>query len=214
MASDPVSRHDILKGCTILIVEDDKKLSKRIAQIFLEHTETAPIIVDNQSDAQKCIIASHNQIALAVMDIMLPVTIQSVRQIRKLEKTIEQAKATINKQGNIKGIDNLHPELSDARIIRSQALKQINQLIDLEGGINLLERLRIQLNGSGICFPILFLTSIGNDQLIRRGTVLTGDKSDWIIKPAPSELILEKSLNLIHTYSSFGKGQSDGKNTK
>jgi DNA-binding response OmpR family regulator len=193
-----------LRNCRVLIVEDDIHLAKNIAAIFKEHTGLEPEVAHCEEEARDIVANGQNIFCLAIIDVMLPKTRLALAEIAKHEKTLESIRETIEKAGTHPHNEATKLALSDARWKRSQALEQINALIDREGGIELVKEWRKESSRQNDFFPILYLTAIGNDAAIQRGRLAAGECSEWIVKPVPSNVILEKCVNLLlkrHTQS-------------
>jgi DNA-binding response OmpR family regulator len=183
---------EALCNCHILVVEDDAPLASRIVRLFTDFT-VPPEIAHSMEQARRIIADGQGNFGLAIMDVMLPPSDEDFKEIREHEKTLERVRKEVEEAGTHPVDDNAKRRLFDARYNRAQALRQIESLIDPEGGIKLVEEWR----SSNQLFPILFLTAVGNDKMVKRGRSAAGEYSDWAVKPVPSILILEKCVNLL-----------------
>jgi DNA-binding response OmpR family regulator len=184
---------EVLCNCYVLIVEDDAPLASRIARLFEGFTITRPVVAHSMEQARKIVADSQDSFGLAIVDVMLPPTDEDFKEIQEHEKTLERVRKAIEEAGTHPSDDNVKRALFDARYERAQALRQIESLIDREGGIELVE----EWHRSHQLVPILFLTAVAKDKIVRRGRLVAGECSDWVVKPVPSYLILEKCVNLL-----------------
>ncbi|MBZ0285046.1 MAG: response regulator [Anaerolineae bacterium] len=187
---------DSLNNCKVLIVEDDDLLAKRIKSLFEKYTHLEPTIARYMGAARAIVTKRGGDFDLVILDIMLPATRQDFGEIQGLEKRLKDLRMKL--EGDSASLDeSAQAARRDARYERGEALKRIEELIDREGGIKLINEWLKYYPDENQRFTVLFLTALGNNEVVTRGLHLAGQFSDWIVKPIPSDLILEKSANLI-----------------
>jgi DNA-binding NtrC family response regulator len=184
---------DMLSGCRVLIVEDDASLASRVAALLKDYTCVEPVIAYSIQEANEAVAGNIEEFGLATVDILLPLTDEDFKEIQEHEKTLEHVRKAIEKASTHPTDEDTRRKLFDARYERSQALRRIESLIDREGGINLVAGWREHHK----LFPVLFLTAIGNDAMVRQGFSAAKENADWVVKPVSSDLILEKCANLL-----------------
>jgi DNA-binding response OmpR family regulator len=185
-----------LSGCRILIVEDDRWLADRIAMLFAEYADTEPKVAESVEAARTVVPDVLESFDLAVIDVMLPKTSDDLKIIREHQETLDSLRREIAEIGAVPADKQAEIKLADARYRRSQALAEINNLIDTEGGIALVEAWRNVSKGHVLVLPVLYLAAVSKEATVRRG-LEAAKYSDWLIKPVPSELILEKGVSLL-----------------
>jgi len=188
--------YGILKNCRLLIIEDDDSLALRISSLFSIHTGIDPVIINNMEDAIDIVNKEKKKFDLAIVDIMLPSNDVFYKKVRELEMLLNTIQDELSKISSFSNEDN-REKSSDLRYRRSQALKQLNEIVYNRNGIHVVEQWRKDKKNKVKQFPILFLTATGSDGVVREGLGIAGRYSDWAIKPAPSEVILEKSTKLL-----------------
>ncbi|HVM72953.1 MAG TPA: hypothetical protein VMT91_14410, partial [Anaerolineales bacterium] len=186
MIPEGYSPDNILKNRRTLIVEDDKGLSKRIAQLFQENTGIEPSIANFMQEATK-ILSESEGFDLVIIDIMLPKTLEDFNIIQEYEKVLDETRAVIEKYGSQSFDPTENIQLFDARYRRSEALNQINKHILREGGIYLVDEWHRIAETQNKILAVLFLTAVGNPDAIKKGLTLIDGISDWVVKPVSSE---------------------------
>lgn len=189
---------EALGGRRILVVEDDEPLAQRIAKLFQEYTDREPEIARCMEDADKIIANNQELFSLLIIDVMLPKTHEDLEEIRNHEDTLNELRDQITTAGSRPlGDEARQQELLALRHKRSRVLEQIDGLIEEEGGIKLVEKWRSDASAYRQAFPVLYLTAVGNEASMQRGHDVKGDRVDWVVKPVPSETILQKSAVLL-----------------
>jgi DNA-binding response OmpR family regulator len=204
MPSKPDLIEHRLHNHHILIVEDDIHLAERIAELFKEETGLKPEVA-YYMDQATYILSDSDGFDLVVMDVMLPKTREDFEAIQELEKILEEARVVAEKYGSqpLTGVTNT--ELFDARYKRSQALRQIDDLIVREGGIALVEEWHNITATQNKFSAVLYLTAVGNPIFVQRGLSAAKEVSDWLIKPVSSDEILSRCVKLLQKVKSHGR---------
>jgi response regulator of citrate/malate metabolism len=196
MSLDTQQAKNVLKNCRVLIAEDEDPLARRIARLIKDYSQFDPVITHYMEEARQIMANEKQGFDLVILDIMLPTSEEDVQDIQILKEKLQEKLGVLSEAI---ALSNQQPENKDAKIAVSEArdaqaliLKQIDRLIDREGGIQLVKEWR----AANCTFPILFLTA-GSEAIVQRGLLAAGENSDAVVKPAPSEVIQEKCINLL-----------------
>ncbi len=193
MSIDSQQVKETLNQRRVLIVEDDRELANRIASLIEGFTEAKPVVVHTMETARKKVRGAKDRFDLALLDIMLPRTEEHFGKIGVLEERLETLRIVIKGANSRQKDDSMWEALVDARDERAYVQRQIEELIVLDGGIQLADEWR----DDGLQFPILFLTAIGAVETSQLGLKCAGNRSAWIVKPAPSDRILDECVALL-----------------
>jgi DNA-binding response OmpR family regulator len=193
MSLEPQQALKILKNRLVLIVEDDRELAGRIASLIKEYTGLDPKVANSVEAARNSVDAARQDFGLVIMDVMLPPLENNLTLIERLEERLESLRKRIKEAAARPNDEDMKSNLFKARDERAHVLDQIDALIDAEKGFELVSKWR----QTGHTFPILFLTAVGADDIVKQGKEAAGERSDWIVKPVSSELILEKCVDLL-----------------
>jgi DNA-binding response OmpR family regulator len=195
MPLDKQQIQEALANRRVLIVEDNGPLSGRLASLIQEYTHQPPVIAHSVEWANKSVKESQPSFELAIVDVMLPLTQENFLEIEKFEVRVSEIQIVIDDAILRPDDETSKNVLSTARANRAYLIKQIDIMIDQDAGIDMAEKWR----KSAPHFPILFLTAVGSSEKKQRGLNIEGGLSDWMVKFAPSELILEKCFTLLKT---------------
>jgi DNA-binding response OmpR family regulator len=198
MLSETKEIKDVLRDCQILIVEDDNTLAKHLITLFKNYTGKNPSVAHYMDQASNIFTRTQGKFNLAIVDIMLPETQQDYTDIQYFETKLEELRIRIERAIELSDEENKKIALTNARFERAQALREMQNRIKREGGIELVEKWR---STSNLIFPILYLTSVGDEVCKKKGLSVKGGNLDWVIKPVHTDLILNKCFNLLTSYN-------------
>jgi DNA-binding response OmpR family regulator len=204
MTAETDASYEELRDCRVLVVEDDDTLARRIADRLHAYTGVKPRVAHSVRQAHRIVADAQGGFELAVVDVMLPQTEVAWKRVRALEQRLDEAARAIREVGPLPSDEAAKIRLADARYDRARALPAITDSIDRRAGIGMVKEWRDK--GTLLC-PVLYLTAVGNDLAIKDGLDAGGaNRSDWLVKPAPTNVILEKCSLLIRA----SKGAADG----
>jgi len=185
-------------GGLVLVLEDDEGIAKNISQLFETKWRCTTEIAESKEKAEELVNDPKKKFKLGIIDTMVPGTECDLREIRNLEKQLKEVETVIMKVHNAKDDDAAKREqLPGARHRRSVILDQISKLIDRKGGIKFVRTLRGTGRSKNRNIPVLYLTALGNDEIVSEGLEASGVKSGWLRKPAPGEVILARAKELF-----------------
>jgi DNA-binding response OmpR family regulator len=182
---------------TILIVEDESTVRKEAIEkldligtvIEAEHMEQARNILNKRWD----------EIALIIMDIMLPKNEEDSKQIKNL---LEEREKIYDKWIDLEdeGCSKDDPELIKIRFEVDAFDNKIFSILENEGGIWLIQECISKYGTNGkLSKPVLYLTARETESVCRKGLeLLASDMGKWLIKPASPEQI-ETAVKLLLT---------------
>jgi DNA-binding response OmpR family regulator len=199
MSQEMSPSKEILKNIQILIIEDDLYLSTQLSNLFSNVCVNKPILAHSIEQGRYEYKSMRDVNRLVIMDLMLPDTEKTYKDIQKLEMELDSIRKTIEQSGTQPLGINGKNKIYDARFKRAKILREIQSLIIREGGIVLAKEIRLVDNRT----PILFLTAVGADEIVEKGTSIAGELSEWLVKPVPSKKIFEKAISLILKRDSF-----------
>ena len=187
-----------LIGKHVLIVEDEKDLAKRLAELFHEITGQAATVVHTMECAREVMNdAAARPFDLVVMDVMLPKTRMTYKDIDDHLATLDAQRTIIAKIGVPATTVEQQQELVEARAARAQALAAINDLIRDRGGIELIEEWRSGSMQHAENVAVLYLTAIGNEVAVNEGLQVARGPAAWLVKPVASGEILQHAAELV-----------------
>jgi DNA-binding response OmpR family regulator len=182
----------IMSDRMILIVEDDTLLAKSIAQLLSAFTITSPIISHSVQQALDEVAKPECTFDLAIVDIMLPEDEAAYALICDREKRLQEIGSIIDETAHL-APEITREKLFKARYERSQILAYISHLINPNGGIELVTQWR----EGNKHFPILYLTAVSNETVVKTALSLPGGHFQWLVKPVSSDEIIEKCCSLL-----------------
>lgn len=187
---------EILKGKNILIVEDEDFIADKIKKLLEGYTETTILLANCIESALKK-IQGHSIFDIILVDVMIPETKSNVEKVKEYEKRLDGLRKDFEHLNSLDKTTEVQNSLYKKRIERSEVLKGIESLIDEEGGIHLIERIKAE-NKDKIPKSCIFLSAIGNETKIKSGLNVAGENSKWLIKPIPNAIILETCCNVLN----------------
>lgn len=188
---------NILQGSSILIVEDNVDLAKRIANLLEPYCGVEPFLAHSVEKAEEVIESGSIKFSLAIVDVMLPKTEEKYMEIQEHVETLEQIRNEIHNSTTQSDYEN--SKVIEARAKRITVLDLINDLIEKRAGIELVKSWQPILEKQNRSFPVLYLTAVGDPASDHEGLVIAGEHSLWTVKPAIAQEILEKCAILIKT---------------
>jgi DNA-binding response OmpR family regulator len=196
MAIDENRVKSALDKYRILIVEDDRELAENLFFLIkLVIFKQEPVVVHTMEAAVREVANEAVGFGLVILDVMLPETEEHLKKIEQFQMMLDELRNLI-KSLKYKTDELSQSEIEAARDKRARCQRQIDDLVVQVGGIQLVEEWRKNKRD----FPVLFLTAVGDKDIVERGRRIAGDDSDWITKPSTNELILEKCANLIENW--------------
>jgi DNA-binding response OmpR family regulator len=202
ISDSPIQPEEALRGRAILIVEDDKRLAERIARLFESQTGVDPFVVRTIEGALHRLSDKNPRFDLAIIDVMLPMTEADLKTIEVLEETLRQTRDEIAAFAFSSPADETaRTRFLDAESKRSQALKQIDYLIDSEGGVSLIKRWLARYPDRNWDLPTLFLSAVSQTADLQARLSESQVDYHWLVKPVPSELILARCVDLLQRRS-------------
>lgn len=181
----------LLTNRRVLVVEDDTVLAGKIVSILQQYTVREPKQAHCMEEAREML--SDASFDLAVMDVMLPRDREGLEAIRSYDRQIQEARRVMDGIGENPTSEVKREQLLTARFRRAEAIAGIAEILDKQGGIELVR----ECHGGSRCLPVLFLTCVGNEPEIEQGTRVAGWLADWLVKPVASDDILEKASQLL-----------------
>lgn len=169
----------------ILIVDDDKSMREEIRDFFRDKYPHYKCLLAGHIDEAKGIMLqfSHN-ISLIVLDMILPRTAECATNIKRLSKKRGFAYDSWQALSD-RNDKECHLDLRKAQFAVDMLDRQIYELLDVEGGTNLLKTYINESNPGGkFDKPILFLTARENKKVRERALKLAVEgKAQWLVKP-------------------------------
>lgn len=184
-----------LKGQRILIIEDDLEFVEYLVPLITEVTGIDPMVVDCGEQAED-IFKNPNNFALAIVDVMLPYSLEDLQEYRELEKLSHKLRRDIRKlkQKSYHPGPDTNQEIFGIRQQWSAVQHRMDNLIDRKCGLKVVEHWRAEGTKS---IPILFLSALGAEDTKKKGLESAGSNAAWLTKPVPSDLILIQCAQLI-----------------
>jgi DNA-binding response OmpR family regulator len=182
-----------LENRHILIVEDYEDLGKRISDLIQRFTLRTPVITGSMEAARKTVKDSNLQFALVFIDVKLPSSEEVLRMIRDLEDELRRLRKEIAQANTMEENEEKEALLQEARDERRYYQERIEQLRTQDGGI----KLAAEWRGDNLTFPILFLTAVTDLEKKKKGLEAAGENSEWLIKPATNDEILDACIKLL-----------------
>jgi CheY-like chemotaxis protein len=187
------SKTDLVGRKRILIVEDDTFIAQQIKESLMKHGYTISM-ANNVEDAIEQ-IKKNDVFDIVIIDLMLPNSNNDFLEIEKNERKLV---------GISKDLDNLYSKVNDIeienaildkRIKRASILKVIDRLIYKEAGINIVQKINTDLKDKKPR-SFIFLTAIGDDNIVKKGLSEAGEKTPWLVKPVTIDTILDACNNI------------------
>jgi DNA-binding response OmpR family regulator len=193
MSLDTKYIQKVLQKCLVLIVDDDASLANGISELFKGFTEQQPDIAHSIEGAMGKLRDKKGKYSLVVVDVMLPRTETDYTKIAEFQEKLSEVTEKIQNADN--GSEDAKKEIAMliARKERSRMLQEIDEIIDISGGIKLVKKMYQEK----IIIPIYFLSAVGEKKRMEEGLKIAKDKSDWGVKPLTGNRILEKCVNLL-----------------
>ena len=180
----------------LLVVEDDTHLRDELAKIIENRTA---FMVDKAECAEHARQLVNNQVTpyvLGLLDVMLPTTLDDFTRIEEVRSDLDSMRVSLRNLAR-KSDQESKKQLRNERHTRASLLSKIDHHIDSRAGIDLANEWRTSGNDK-LCFPILFLSAIGEQRFVREGLELHGGLVKWIVKPATAEDIISACESLLN----------------
>jgi CheY-like chemotaxis protein len=191
-----------LHGKCILAVEDDIELAAAIASRLEQVTGQTVDVAHSMETALKR-IDHESQPDLAIIDLMLPETETDLADISCLEKKARSYDQEIMRLEKKENDPEAMEILKGVRYERAMALKEVNRLVNAEGGIEMIRRWERSHPDLKWPIPTIFLTAISGDAERRQGQQVAGARSRWLVKGQPTETLLEICKELLIESTQF-----------
>jgi len=196
--SEPDSVSTSLSGCRLLIAEDDLSLAKRLADCFRNHgaeeVHTAGCINEVIRELSDVSV----EYDLLILDMVLPETEAERTQYEMLNVELSSIREMLQSHerdsGNIQ--DERAPD-GELLLRRSDALAEMQSLLNREGGFLVLERWGRNASSGAMLPPVLFLTAVGKPEAVDKGRELTAGRCEWLLKPVPVDTLVRIAGALI-----------------
>lgn len=189
-----------LTGKSILIIEDDESLSKRLVNVFKRFGVVVDIryCVDSGLEVLKRNGLNYD---LIVVDVMLPRTEDEFRQIQRCRSEEKECiKVLMQEDEDDLDDEELAKKLEDTRKQRASLLKRIVSLITDRGGIEMVDKWLSELMDKEKKRrpAIFYLTAVGNEDMNSEGKRVVGDERvEWIVKPVTGTKIIQTAAHLL-----------------
>ena len=199
------SKKRALTGKVICLVEDDDQLLEQLTHEFIEKGATNVEKVQTVEEGRYLLEDGGTRFDLIVVDVMLPRTREDYNKIQQWKEELKAYRDTII-QNEEEGPDNddFKRRLELARERRPLIINNINDLIDKEGGLNMIvdwnnhiEQENIKIHDSAKKLkrpPVLYLTALGDEKTMDRGKRIAGPNSYWLVKPVFIERIVNEAI--------------------
>jgi DNA-binding response OmpR family regulator len=195
MATEPRSLEQVFADKRILIVEDDDAISSELAELFFSLTKVKPVVASWIGQADSVVCQAVPPFNLAVLDVMLPLGKADYNKILENKKALAQIREELQALYSLSA-EQSGEQIKEKRAQRGQILDESSRYIRDRGGIDLARKWREDAPEL-VLFPILFLTCVGDKKSVDDGLHLNGGHTDWIVKPALTEVILDKCRRLL-----------------
>jgi len=181
----------------ILIVEDEQALRHRIKQ-WLELLGRPTFLEAEHMEKAREILRDHwDEIGLILMDVMLPEDESRAQQARDLIVRRESAYdgwLALEEEGR----SDDDPDWRRAHFAVDAHDRQIFELLNVEGGIDLIQERVNQGGGGRLQKPVLYLTARENQHLRDQGmSLIIEGKACWLVKPITSQDVLLAARRLL-----------------
>lgn len=186
---------DILRGKQILIIEDEEFIGGKIKKLLERYTENT-ILLSNCIERTLELIKEYEFFDMLLVDVMIPETKFDVKMVREYEERLNNLRKDFELLNSSESSDSVQNQIHKKRIERSEVLKGIADLIDEDGGIRLIETIKIEYKNK-MPKSVIFLTAVGDESKIRRGIEAAGVNSRWLIKPIPNSILIETCCEII-----------------
>jgi DNA-binding response OmpR family regulator len=196
MSLDNVEK--VMRGKRILIIEDDDFLARKLAELLKQFTLEETIIAHSVEAAKNLLEGKTVDFDLAVVDVMLPDTEQDYKEIQEFREKMEQLAYEIKKIEQASDHSGARERLSQARYQRSLFHERIFDRVKEEGGIELVQTwVENRSKTTNKLFPVLFLSALGNQNVISKVERIEGLLEKWIVKPVEEGVLLTECSNLL-----------------
>lgn len=210
-------RLEVLKGKRVVIVEDDAELATRLKAELEQYgmiVEGHIAWIRGEGGAIECLRVKGPKVDLLILDVMLPATEENYKQLIAIEKELKDLRGTfVRASSSQPQTEDFNQKLQEARNRRKDLLAKSRELIEKEGGVDLVEEV-LRVDPPLPLPPVVFLTAVGHEQIIVRAQTVIQEQSKvrketirslWLVKPQTIGAILDAAVDLI------GKPKSGGK---
>jgi DNA-binding response OmpR family regulator len=178
----------------ILIIEDDSFIAENFKEAFFNAGFTNVKISNYINDA--LLLIQSETFDLFIVDIMLPKSEENYKKIGESQRELTIIRREMITLDQIQNKESPNNRINELREKRSSLLNRIDELIEMNGGINLISQIQ---GDSKYNQPkaIIFLSALGNEEIVNDGLNKSKVKSRWLIKPINSELLIKISIDLL-----------------
>lgn len=181
----------------ILVVEDEETVRQQIVQ-WMESLGYRTFLQAEHMEQAREILRDHwDEIGLIVMDVMLPRDESDARRIRDLVAQRESAYSewlALEAEGRLDD----DPDWLRARFAIDSYDRQIFGLLDVAGGIHLMEECVNRYGGRRLQKLALYLTARENRKLRDQGIdLIAEDEAYWLVKPVTAQEVLPAVRQLL-----------------
>ncbi len=180
-----------LESKSILLVEDNDLHNSGLADILIS-LDVQTTSCYTMEEARGFII--ENKHDLAILDVMLPASKEDLKKLNELMIEFKELKKKI-KEAMLVEDNNALVLLESAHIDMEMKL---GALIDDEGGIKIAKVIRENNKINGLRpTPILFLTAVGDEEIMDKALEEISTNREWMVKPAEVQAIIDTCEKLI-----------------
>lgn len=174
----------------VLIVEDEEAVRKWVTKVLRGRGYAMSLEAEHMEDAKSAMRERWADIAFVVMDVMLPRNAADAEKIKELTQARERAYDLWLKLED-EGLTRDNPRWMKARFDIDLYDRRIFDILNIEGGIELIKEYAGSSNGGGkVNKPVLYLTARENEAAKRKGMGLViAGKSDWLVKPVTEGML-------------------------
>jgi DNA-binding response OmpR family regulator len=185
-----------MEKAMILVIEDEHNIRQRFVE-FLKSPQRVISQAENMERARNIFRDDWNKIDLIIMDVMLPKNDVDSIELKKLMMEREEAYDQWLILEEIRE-SNDNQQWRRARFAVDLLDRKIFELLDDEGGINLIKE-RVALNGGDkLQKPVIYLSARENRPLQEVGLDLIMEgRSEWLVKPVTEEEVKEAVHRLL-----------------
>ncbi len=154
----------IFENKKFLIIEDDNSLAKKIERLLLQLGADKIVIKNYYDEGLKELQDHYKEYSLIILDVMLPMSKDDFAEIQTNNKEIDNIDNLILQKEKIGG-DKKDKELDKAWQDRKHWYKQIGNLINRRGGIEMAKKWISELNDIETRPPVLYFSALGNEDM-------------------------------------------------
>jgi len=185
-----------MSGLTIFLLDDSKEMQSMLSEL-VQSVGGRLLTARSRDEAMLLVRTHHTEIHVAIIDLMIPIDDDSVREVDRLMDTRNSLCMDVTARGMSPEIANRREK---AKIELDSIDKQIVELTDFDGGIDFLEsaegRELVQVIGDRLAIFSARRSDIpvnGSDETLRAtvSRILGKEPVPWFEKPVYPEELLE-----------------------